>query len=271
MSRAAERDRARAARELREAEERDAAQRRRRLRLLSGAAACVAVVVAVVIAFGAFKGDPTDGSPRVDVDGTGVKGATETAALVRGLPQHDETLGRADAPATILEIADLKCPGCQAHEVQAQQEIVDRLVRTGKANLQMQLVNFRDAPAGTTDGEGARRAAYNLAASGRFWNFVHATYWNQGSEQTAWATPDLLRKVAAAAPGIEPGQVETRETPASRTAIANAERIARALKVTETPSLYVLARGARTGVRVGNPDDVDAIAAAVAKATADGR
>lgn len=270
MSQSTRKQQAEAARRAREAEADAKDQRRRRLQLLSAATGVAVVVVCAVIAFGAFKSDPADKGPKTEVGGLKVGGATETAALLRGIPQQGETLGRPDAPVTILEIADLKCPGCKEHEIETQQKIVDRLVRPGKAKLEMQLVNFRDRAAGTTDGEGARRAAYTFAAKNRFWNFVNATYWNQGDEQNAWATERLLRAVAAAAPGIEPAEVNLRETPASRTGIANAERIAAALKTDETPSLYVIPRGSSVGKRV-DTEDVDGLEKAVAKATTPAR
>lgn len=267
MPAAADRDRARRAREEQEATAAAAGQRRRRLRLLGGALGAVVLVVAVVLALGAFKDDPAEGGTTTEVGGVRLRGASETAALLRGLPQDGVTLGRKDAPATILEIADLKCPACQAHELQTQPEVIDRLVRTGRANLQLQLINFRDAPAGTTDGEAARRAAYGLAAVDRFWDFAHLTFWNQGSEQDAWASESLLRAIAAAVPGLDAGVLTTRETPAVREAIAKAQGIARALRTDATPSVYVLARGARTGTRVGDASSVDAIERAVDEAT----
>jgi protein-disulfide isomerase len=258
-----ERDRGRRERERREAADDAATLRRDRLRLLLAGSGAVVLLVVLVAAFGAFKGDPTEGGSETDVGGVRVRGATETAALLRGLPQDGVTLGRKDAPVTILEIADLKCPSCQEHELRVQPQVVDRLVRTGRANLQMQLVNYRDDAAGTTDGEGARRAAYGFAARDRFWNFVHATYWNQGPEQDQWATEARLREVATAAPGIEPAQVDVRETPATRTATATADRLAAALRTDGTPSVYVIPRGSSTGEEVADSGSVDAIARAV--------
>ncbi|WP_210495793.1 thioredoxin domain-containing protein [Patulibacter sp. SYSU D01012] len=272
-SRNEERDRARAARQERERGEAAARERARRRRLLLGAGGLIVAIVAAVVAVGAFKKDPTDGASTARVDGVEVRGGAETAALLRGLPQHGETLGDPDAPVTILEIADLKCPGCQAHEVQTQKAVVDRLVRTGKANLELQLVNYRDAAAGTSDGAAARRAAYNFAGKDRFWNFVHAAYYNQGQETTAWASERTLRRIAAAAPGIDPAGVDVRETPRSRAAIARADALAAALRNDQTPALYVQPRGRREYTRLddGATSDVDALEAAVAKATARAR
>jgi protein-disulfide isomerase len=251
-----------AARRAREDAERRATERRRRLRLLGGVGAVVAVVVAVVLVVGPFRPDPAAGGESENVDGVGVRGARETTTLLRGLEQHGTVLGRPDAPATIIEIADLKCPVCQEHELRTQPEVIDRLVRTGRANLRMELVNYRDAAAGTTDGAAARRAAYALAPTDRFWPFVHAVFWNQGSEQDAWATDRLLRAVGTVLPGLGAGAVQTRETPAVRAGIAGADGLAKALGTTGTPSVYVVPRGGREG-RAVDAGDIDAITRAV--------
>lgn len=242
------------------------AARRRRLRLLGGAFGLVVLVVAAVAAFGAFKRDPTAGGSRTTVGDTAIRGVEETAALLRGIPQQGTVLGRADAPATILVVSDLKCPSCQAHALTVQPEVVDRLVRTGRANLRMVLVDFRDPARGTTDGARLRRAAYAFAAEDRFWGFVQTAFWNQGRTEDEWATPSFLRAVAAVAPGVAPARVQDRETPAVRAAVAEADREAKDLGTDATPSVYVVRRGATTGGRVSAIGDVDAITDAVERA-----
>jgi protein-disulfide isomerase len=254
-----------AARHPREEEEGAARDRRRRLRLLGGAGALTVVVVAIVLAVGAFKDDPADDASRQQDGGVTVIGLAETRAFVRGLEQRGTVLGDPDAPVTIVELADLKCPFCKEHELGAQLEIVDRLVRTGRANLDMQLVNVIDPGMGTTDGAAARRAALNLTSGGGFWSFVHAAYLRQGAEADEWATPDALRAIAAAAPGVGPGRLNARETATSRAAAARADELMGALRATGTPAVFVRRRGTRTYTPV--PDlDVDSIEAAVDRA-----
>lgn len=245
-----------------------AAERRRRLRTLGGVLAVVALLVAAVVAFGAFQRDPAERGSTTTVAGRTVRGASETAALLRGLPQHGPTLGDPRAPVTILVISDLKCPHCQRHALTTQRELVDRLVRSGRARLTLQLVNQRDAARGTTDGEGARRAAYSLVATDRFWSFVLTSFWNQGPTDQAWATAAFLRVIAAAAPGVDPARLAVGPSPESSAAIAAADRLARRLGTDETPSIYVAARGSGDLQRVTAIDDLDAIERAVDAATA---
>lgn len=263
-------DLAQKARLEREAAERASRERAQRLKLLGGAVVAIVVIVVAVLALGVFKKDATEGAPesKVEVDGQEVtiKGGAETTKLLAGLQQNGLTLGDPNAPVTIIEIADLKCPACQAHEIDTQPEVVNRLVRTGKANLQIQLVNFRDGAAGTTDGEAARNAALNLVPKNKFYNFVHTLYYNQGLESETWATDRKLKAIAAGSPGVGVEMLNTQSTPESKKLVAEAEKLSTALNTSGTPSIYVKPRGTNVYTNVPNFSSVDDIAAAVDEA-----
>jgi protein-disulfide isomerase len=265
MSQSPRKQQVTAARHAREKEERAARDRRRRLRLLGGAGALAVLVVAIVLAVGAFQDDPADDASRQQLGGASVVGLAETRRFVRGLEQRGTVLGDPDAPVTIVELADLKCPFCKQHELGSQLEIVDRLVRTGRANLDMQLVNVIDPGMGTTDGAAARRAALNLTSGGGYWSFVHAAYFRQGVEADEWATPDTLREIAAAAPGVGPGRLNVRETATSRAAASRADELMAALRPAGTPAVFVRRRGTRAYTPVPGLD-ADSVEAAVAEA-----
>ncbi len=262
---------ARKARLEREAAERAAAERSKRLKLLGGAAVVIALIVAIVIVAEPFRGDSREnlGTQNVSVNGekVEVKGADETAALYRDIPQNGLVLGDPSAPVTIIEIADLKCPACQIHATDTHPKVVNELVRTGKANLKVELVNFRDAAAGTTDGEAARNAAYNLVASNQFFPFVNMLFNNQGSEQETWATDRKLEAIATATPGVDGAELDTKQTPASEKLVADAEKLSTNLQVEGTPSLYVQPRGTNEYTHVPNFNDMAQISAAVETAS----
>lgn len=246
----------------REAAEKAAAERGKRLKLLGGAAGIVVVIIAIVLAAGAFKGsDKADGSSEQN----GVRGISETKALLAGLPQDGTLLGKPDAPVTIHEFADLKCPACQAFEIDQQKQNVDELVRTGKANLRLHLLNIIDPNVGTSDGAMGRVAANNLVAQDKYWAFVSTNYYNQGLESDSWITDDKLKEMAAEAPGVGEAAINTRETPASRKLAADAEKLASDLGVSGTPSFFVQPRGTRTYTAVES--SVDSIKAGVEAAT----
>jgi protein-disulfide isomerase len=267
MSAANKKKDAQQARLEREAAERAAAERSKRLKLLGGAAAVVVVILVVVFASGAFK-DTSNGASESDIDtGNGkvtLKGIDETNALIKDLPQDGTLLGKPDAPVTIIEFADLKCPACQQYEVTQQKKTVDDLVRTGKANLKIHLINIIDPGQGTTDGARARIAANNLIASDKFWPFLSTVYYNQGLENDTWATEKRLKEIAAGAPGVGADALNTRETSASRTAAAEADKLSDQLGVQGTPSFYVNPRGTRVYTAVSDP--AGGMAAAVAEA-----
>jgi protein-disulfide isomerase len=186
--------------------------------------------------------------------------------MLKGLPQSGTTLGNPDAPVTIVELADMKCPACKEHEITAQADIVDRLVRTGKANLQVQLINIIDANAGTTDGVAARNAALNFTSQNKFWNFFHTSYFNQGDEQDQWATDKRLRQIAAGSPGIDYKTTNPRATATTRKLEAEADKLSAAVKVSGTPAIFVKPRGVGAYTSVPSFNNIDDIASAVDEA-----
>jgi len=247
---------ARQARLEREAAERAAAERKKRLAILGGALVVIVAIVAIVLAAGVFKSDPSDDASETD----GVTGVKETQEMLAGVPYKGTVLGKPDAPVTILELADLKCPVCKEHELTSQPQLVERLVRTGKANIDLRLVNIIDPNAGTSDGAGARTFANNLIASNKYWPFIHTLYFNQGNESEEWASEELLQRIARSAGA---GTVSARETSATRTAEEGADKLFEGLQATGTPSIYVKPRGTNEYTPVSSFNDVDAIAKAV--------
>src|SRR5262245_44890337 len=60
---------------------------------------------------------------------TTVHGAAATDALLKGIPQQGNVLGRPDAPVTIVEYADYQCPYCARWAIDTLPAIVDEYVR----------------------------------------------------------------------------------------------------------------------------------------------
>lgn len=255
---------ARKARLEREAAERAAAERKKRLGILGAALVAIVVVVGIVLAAGVFKSDPADKGTKLKVDGVEINGVKETRDLLRGIPQQGIRLGRADAPATITEFADLKCPICKEHELTSQPEIIKSLVRTGKANLEIRFVNVIDDQSQT-----ARTIANNLAAKNKLWGFVHIVYFNQGLETQPWATTERFRKLAPGAPGVTAADISDRQTAATRGLESTADAMAQQLTALipdrrfGTPALFVNPRGSREFSYVPNFNDLPAITTAV--------
>jgi protein-disulfide isomerase len=248
------------------ADDLDAAVRAgRRGQLIGGVFFLAVVVVAALVASGAFGGDGDPAKDASYVDG--VRGVRETTALLRGVPQDGIRLGRADAPVTVVEFADLKCSACRRFVLGDQPDVVDDLVRTGKANVELRLIGL---PGFRPDNLTGRTAAYGLAASDRMWPLVELLYFNQGEERTRWIDEPLLRKLAAPSPELRGVTPRTVETATSRRLSAEADALAERLDVSSTPTFFVRPRGTDDYEKVGSgvlSDRAEKIAEAVADAT----
>ncbi|WP_210495798.1 thioredoxin domain-containing protein [Patulibacter sp. SYSU D01012] len=246
----------------------DELHRLRRGQRLGAAFLLIAVVVGALLATGVLGGgDPARNASVVD----GVRGVRETSALLRGVPQDGIRLGRADAPAVVVEFADLKCSACRGFALDDQEQVVRDLVRTGKASLELRLIGLDGFRPDNLTG---RTAAYALAAQDRMWPLVELAYWNQGDERERWITDASLGRLAAASPELRGVTVSTRETAESRRLSAEADRLRAALGVDRTPTFYVRPRdetapSAHERVDVGPfGDRAKAIAKAVRAVTA---
>jgi protein-disulfide isomerase len=248
-SRAADKAALRALRGAGEQRERTRALRAHRLRLLALAAAGALVLVAAAVVLG-HRGATQAGAP----------GAGATTALFAGIPQHGLALGRADAPLTLEEYADLQCPFCRQFTATVLPRVVRDYVRTGKVRLVFRNLTFIGAD--------SMKAAQVAAAAGeqnRLWQFIDRFYANQKTENTGYVTDGFLRGVAGQVPGLDAGRALGAAGSAGvNTQLQQAARRAEQLGINSTPSFAL----GRTGGDL-RPLAVDALdPAAFAKALA---
>lgn len=188
-----------AAREERRAQEAAAAAaavRKRRLLQFGGVIAAAIIVVVVAIVASGGKEKAKAGAGEV------VAGQKDVAAMLEGIPQKGITLGKEDAPMTLVEFADLQCPVCKDFSDNYLPRIIEDHVRTGKLKIVFRNLTFIGAD--------SVKAAGVAAAAGkqdRLWSYVELLYRNQGQENTGWASDDLLEKVAKGAGQINWSQV----------------------------------------------------------------
>jgi protein-disulfide isomerase len=238
---------ARAEREAAEAAAQRSAQRRKRLGILGGVliGAVVVVVALVLIAGGGGSKDGT----VTQAAGDTIAGESAIAEQLGGIPQDGITLGKANAPITIVEYGDLQCPICAEFSNSVLPSVVDDYVRTGKARLQFRNISFigADSP----------RLAQMAAAAGeqdKLFDFIELVYANQGEENSGYATDAYLKKIASAIPGLDVAKALAARSSAKVAAqLTEAEQLAKANGVTGTPTLFV-GRSGQTPTQVQTAD-----------------
>ena len=152
--------------------------------------------------------------------------------MLDAIPQEATALGRADAPVTLVEYADLQCPYCAQWALGALPALVEDYVRLGKLRIE-----FRGLAFIGPDSETALRTVLAAGRQERLWHAVELLYANQGAENAGWVTEDLISRLTASVPGLRPEQVAAdRQSSAVDAAIAKADAQARASSVRGTPA-----------------------------------
>lgn len=189
----------------------------RRARPIAAARAAALLIGAVLLTVAGCGGSSDAGS---GAGAPAVKGMDETTALLKGVEQHGLALGDPKAPITLVQVIDLQCPFCRAHELDTQPRVINDLVRTGRVRLQLVPVAFLGP-----DSQRMEVVLLRLAKTNRAWDFTNLVYWNQGKEGSGYATDAWLRRIVSAIPGTEPTLAST--TPDAP--IANAAQLSAAV------------------------------------------
>jgi protein-disulfide isomerase len=204
---------------------------RNRLILLAaalGAAALVAVVLVLV-------GRKSSNASSTTAPTTPATPAAASSSLA-GLPQHGDTLGKPNAPATLIVYEDPQCPYCRAWNTDTLPTVVNQFVRTGKINLV-----YRGIVIIGPDSVRGLHAIYAAAGQNKLWNLVDALYAHQGAENSGWITNSVILTAAQEAGANGKAIVANMGSPAVDAALTTAETDAKADQVQGTPT-FVLER-----------------------------
>ena len=202
--------------------------------------AAVVVIGAIVVSSNGSDPEPAATSEP------GMTPAEEVAALYDAIPQDGRFLGRGEAPATLVEIADLQCPFCAQYSVQVLPTIVEDYVRTGKISYELQIRSFLGR-----DSVRAAGAAAEAAAENRMFQFTDLFFRNQGPENSDYADADFMREIAGQVDGLDVERVvAAADDPLSYPAVRAGERFARRIGSTGTPDFYLRRNGRLTQLTV---------------------
>ena len=127
----------------------------------------------------------------------------ETGAVdIAGQPM----LGESDAPVTVVEFGDFKCPSCKAWGEMVYPQLVADYVETGDVKFSYINVLFHGNE--SVVGSLAAEAVYEQSPES-YWSFHKALFAAQPTENhdAAWLTPDKALEVAAEFPAIDPIQM----------------------------------------------------------------
>jgi protein-disulfide isomerase len=180
----------------------------------------------------------------------GAGGSTQVSqrtvgAEFAGISEHGTLLGDPNAPATLVEFADLQCPFCAQYARDALPGLLRDWVRPGRLRLDLRLL--------TLIGPDSRRAARMAGAAAlqdRLWPFAELFYLNQGAENSGYVTPEFLRAITGATPGLDVQRaLNDRSVDTVTAQLTRAQRSADRLGVAATPSFFLL-RPARKAVQL---------------------
>lgn len=148
-----------------------------------------------------------------------------------GVPQHGRGLGSPGAPYTLVEFADLQCPFCSRFDRDVLPAVIERFVTAGKLRIELRPIAFLGP-------DSARLGAAAVAAGfqDRMWQFADLVYRNQGRENSGYATPEFIGRIARAVRGLDLARLQR----------ASGTRVLRA-------ALEANVRSARTAGIVGTP------------------
>ena len=216
--------------------------RERRLWLLGGAAVLAAVIVAIAIVVSQGGADDDEPAPAPQAGTPGAGGEP----IFEGVPQDGVYLGDPDAPATLIEFADLQCPFCAEFATGELPGVIDQYVSSGELRLELRLLAFLGP-----DSERARQVAHAAALQDRMWGFTELFFRNQGPENSGYATNSFLEGLARQTPGLDVEQLTADfGSPEAEALTRQAERLGRQLQVDGTPSFYLVQGG-------GEPEEIE--------------
>ncbi|EWG08549.1 DsbA family protein [Cytobacillus firmus] len=173
----------------------------------------------------------------------------EEGPSIEGQP----VLGKSDAPVTVVEFGDFKCPACKAWGQNIFPKLVEDYVDTGKVKFSYINVLFHGDESKL--GSVAAEAVYKQNPDS-YWDFNKALFDAQPDEDhdSLWITMEKIKEVASAIPGIDTNQLEKDiQSQEIIDEVNNDSALVEEYKVQQTPSIMV------NGTMLEDPFDYEKI------------
>lgn len=183
--------------------------RRWRIRLGIPAAITLAVFVGVLLVASTGSG-PTHTRRDNTVSKLGAIEYQEDIvinALLRGIPQHGNTLGQPTAPVTLQFYGDLECFTSKVFAVSFLPSIIHDLVRND--NLKIEFHSLETDTHNPKTFVKQQMAALAAGQQNKLWNFILTFYHEQGQEYTSYVTEKYLNHIASQTPSLQLEQWDT--------------------------------------------------------------
>lgn len=163
------------------------------------------------------------------------------------------SIGEKDAPVTVVEFGDFKCPSCKAWGEMIYPQLVDEYVETGKVKFSFVNVLFHGNE--STLASIAAESVYERSP-GMYWNFHQAMFDAQPVENHdgPWITPERILEIASGFPEINQTLLkEDMEQEATMESVKIDEDLVREAGVSMTPTIVI------NGKMMEDPFDYEAI------------
>ncbi len=188
-------------------------------------------------------------------------------ALPTDIKQIDITgqplLGEKDAPVTVVEFGDFKCPACKAWGEMIYPKLVNDYIETGTVKFAFVNVLFHGKE--STLGSIAAESVFKRNP-GVYWDFHQALFDAQPTENhdAQWITPERILEIAVGLPEIDQTHLkEDMEQEATMDSVKLDEDLVREVGVSLTPTIVI------NGKMMEDPFDYEAIKTAIEQATKD--
>jgi protein-disulfide isomerase len=169
---------------------------------------------------------------------------------LKGVAQHNETLGNSKAPVKMVYFDDPKCPICLEWQHKVLPALVRKYVKTGRLQIEWQGIVVEVFKPTSLTGERFIAAA---GLQNHLWDVLDDLMANQGMENSDWLNTSLMEEVGVSIPGFNvAAAMAVASSPAITDELVRAERLFERYRQAGVPATLV---GPRNGpLRVLEPN-----------------